>query len=114
MSCNCYLYATFYLFSCPDTGGFHLRASNLGTTFAMVTMIVGIWIAVIYFIGYFGTAIEHFGLLRGFITLLSLILILETGEETECIIYMYNYYCNNNRFFVCTGRYHHLVCIHRA
>ncbi|CAO3693477.1 unnamed protein product [Umbelopsis ramanniana] len=45
----------------------------------MVTMIVGIWIAVIYFTGYFGTAIEHFGFLRGFITLLSLILILETG-----------------------------------
>ncbi|KAI8579342.1 hypothetical protein K450DRAFT_242803 [Umbelopsis ramanniana AG] len=60
-------------------GGFHLRASNVGTTFAMVTMIVGIWIAVISFTGYFGTAIEHFGFLRGFITMLSMVLILETG-----------------------------------
>ncbi|KAH8552806.1 Tetraspanin family-domain-containing protein [Umbelopsis sp. PMI_123] len=60
-------------------GAFHLRASNLGTTFAMVTMIVGIWIAVISFTGYFGTVMEHFGFLRGFITLLSMVLILETG-----------------------------------
>ena len=77
---SCYIYM---LVLPPIIGAFHFRASNVGATWAVVTMILGIWIAVISFAGYFGTATEHLGFSRAYIALLSMVLILETGEGAQ-------------------------------